>query len=579
MKKPTLLFMLALFALATATAWAQEAQTGPLNPKFIEWQANKSQGAENLGLIPSPVLWPRSPESAAKAAPPASFDLRTVQNGLTPVKNQNPCGACWAFASCSAIESWARYKNGQTLDLSENNLKNHHGFNIDPCSGGNDDMATAYFARGAGPLSEADDPYNGSNVTQPVAGAKPVLYIKAAPVFTLGTSGDRTEIQNAIMTYGALYISMLWSDGAYNGTTKTYYYHGTTPAQGGHAVAVVGWDNNKAVPGAPGAGAWICKNNWDTYWGESGYFYISYYDTDAAQQARAFINQAAPSTYSRIYQHDTLGMTSYGTFNDSATCYGANVFTAAADGRIKAVATWVTAHNTSYQVTVYNSGYANGFSNPVATVSGTAAQPGYITVDLPSEIAITAGQKFTVAVRYTIPQTAMAEVYPLPLERPVSAEYPATAATGQSYVSLDGTGWSDMQNYWANGNACIKALVSETAPPVEVLVYGPGMVQVGDALNFRAHVKNGVGTVTYQWRHNHTDIDGATAAVFVIPFANTYNSGTYTVAITDGSKATYESAPFHVNVLPEDSLPLAGTAGIVLLAAALGAAGAARRRR
>jgi len=58
------------------------------------------------------------------------------------------------------LESWLLKVVPQTWDLSENNLRECHGFDWGPCAGGNYFMITAYMARWAGPIAEADDPYH-----------------------------------------------------------------------------------------------------------------------------------------------------------------------------------------------------------------------------------------------------------------------------------------------------------------------------------------------------------------------------------------------------------------------------------
>ena len=41
------------------------------------------------------------------------------ENAITPVKNQNRSGTCWAYASLGYFESEILRKTGQTYDLSE----------------------------------------------------------------------------------------------------------------------------------------------------------------------------------------------------------------------------------------------------------------------------------------------------------------------------------------------------------------------------------------------------------------------------------------------------------------------------
>lgn len=63
------------------------------------------------------------------------------------------------------------------------------------------------------------------------------------------------------------------------------YYDGDKYAD--HEITIVGWDDNYSKDNfsvtPPGNGAFLVKNSWDVDWGDSGYFYISYYDKSLSE--------------------------------------------------------------------------------------------------------------------------------------------------------------------------------------------------------------------------------------------------------------------------------------------------------
>ena len=531
----------------------------PLNPEYIEhhnafqpleW-LKKIFSMDQLGYVPEPAdsshmkgkkiskkaleaeVQGISDVSAGDAgeivSAPATYDLRNVGR-VSPVKNQGSCGSCWAFASYGSMESEAL--PGQLYDFSENNLKNTHGFDYAPCSGGNAQMSAAYLARWSGAVAEADDPYVGSSTTSPTG--LPVQEYAQEILYIPGRSGslDNDNIKAALQTTGALYTNMYWSGTYYNTASRAYYYSGTSGSN--HAVTIVGWDDaysrTNFLSSPPGDGAFIIKNSWGTSWGDQGYFYISYYDTKVGKSLTTFTGESA-TNYNRIYQYDPLGWISSMGYN-SETAWAANVFTAASSESLGAVGLFTNQVDTAYQVSIYTNPTQGPLgSAPVSTTQGTIGIPGYHTITLPTVVPLTAGQKFSVVVRVQTPNYR----YPVTIEKPLPGyTSQATASAGQSYISSTGSTWTDLTASIPNANVCLKAYTVSSTRTATLPVAA-----------FSATPTSGIAPLTVQFTDTSSNTptswswnfgDGTTAST-QHPSHKYTATGTYTVTLTAGNAA------------------------------------------
>jgi C1A family cysteine protease len=485
-----LLLAMVVAGLATtfpAAALAAGGAVAPADPAFAGHLRAVQAGsvAGSTGFVPSPVnladvpaarfapLMTRFPSrflapsatAAFSASAPTSFDLGALGR-LSPVRDQGLYGTCWAFAAYASLESDLR--PAEAWDFSENNLANRAGFALGFGQGGNSYMAMAYLTRWAGPVTEADDPYAPYARTPNVSPASATVRKHVQEALELPprtSSADTANLKWAVMTYGAVDTSMYWSDTAYRAATASYY---STGAQANHAVACVGWDDAypaSAFASRPaGNGAFLVRNSWGTGFGNGGYFWVSYCDVAFAGQSAVFDGAESAPGYDHIYQYDPLGwVASYRPPNaaDPSTAWFANVFTAAGSEELAAAGFYTTAPNAAYEVRVAST--LGGIHDAAVSATGTIAVPGFHTVPLTAPVALAAGATVVIAVRVTVPGYR----YPVAIEKPYQGYSAATAGAGQSYVSGDGSLWSDMTSLVANTNVCLKGYTRSTGASPE----------------------------------------------------------------------------------------------------------------
>ena len=383
---------------------------------------------------------------------PSSYDLRDSKR-ITPVRNQFDTGACWAFAALGAIES--SLAPTEIFNFSEDHISLGHGFNLSQAKGGNYMIALSYLTRWSGPVSEAEDPFNDGKKNPD---AKVLKHLQEAQFIP---SKDYTGIKLAIMKYGGVQTSIHATDLSFTVSTSyysaekgTYYYNRTKDVN--HDVVLVGWDdhysrenfNTKPLRN----GAFIAKNSYGTAFGEEGYFYISYEDSNIGKQNIVYTRIDPTNNYDNIYQADWLGNIGQIGYGEKVA-YFANVYESDKAEKLKAVSFYAVDPGTSYEVFVVKNYTGKSDLNSRTSIkSGKVDYAGYYTVDLNSDLMVNG--KFAVIVKVT----AVTSKYPVAAEykKDVSWVSSVDLTDGVGYISYDGSNWDDTETL-LNANVCLKA--------------------------------------------------------------------------------------------------------------------------
>lgn len=478
----------------------------------------------------------RVPGGLGADALPSSYDLRGLGR-VTSVKDQRPYGTCWAFAALGSLESCLL--PGERGDFSEDNLVLQSGFDnwgVPYDRGGNVLMSTAYLVRWGGPMSEGKDAYADGYTPSMLSPLKHVQDVSWIP--PRGSSLDNMAIKNAVMRFGAVDAALCWdgdTDGSfspyYDAATASYYYDGEGVIN--HEVTVVGWDDDYAgsnfTTAPPGNGAFVCKNSWGPTWGDGGYFHVSYYDAAfGTRNPMAVFDDAEPSdNFTGIYQYDPLGDCEEVGLSLARETWFANVFTANETESLSAVGFYATAPNTSYKVYTGSS-----LATLTLRTSGTLDYMGYHTVRLPAPVSITSDHPFAVAV--SIPSADGDR--PIAIERPRAGYSSAASSTaGQSFVSDDGSRWTDHILWAPESNVCLKAYVSPFATPIipSVAVVTPASGLAGTTVTLTGSGFTGTTAVAFGGAAADFSVVGDTQITATVPVGAT--TGAITVRTPTGS--------------------------------------------
>ncbi|MGQ9493788.1 MAG: C1 family peptidase [Anaerolineae bacterium] len=452
----------------------------PVLQKAPTRQASPPMITSRTGYLPPSLdlshLRGKVPSDATALSLPTRWDWRELGK-VSPVKDQQACGACYAFAAVGDLECRMLIDQGVLYDFSENNAKECNWEAVNgiggSCMGGNALMVVNLFSQ-KGSVLESCDPYMDfeaeCNLSCPYQ--KSVL---DWGIVTGEVIPDPNVLKWYLYNYGPLQTAMYagyggddWEIefGNYDGS-YTLYYPGIEPPN--HSVLIVGWDDTLVPRDHPSTpGAWIVKNSWgSSSWGgtcgygsERGYFTIAYGSASIGMHS-SFIRgwQNYAPTEQLLYYDDAGWNESWGY--GATTAWGLCKFIPASDTWIRRIEFWTTDATTDVDLYLYDAFDGNTLGNLLYSRENLFFnEAGYHSVPIIPALHVNGNDDIAAVVKFTNAEYGY----------PVAVDAQGPSEIERTYLSLNGqNGWWDDAG-WVGGDVGIRLRTSALPGVYLVLV-------------------------------------------------------------------------------------------------------------
>ena len=386
----------------------------------------------------------------------------TINEGLsTPLWSQG-IGGCYAYSAVSTMQCGYLKTNGELADINPVDIINRIYETVDTRDGKEPQYKKEkYYIQDVSALDLGGDVYRvaGSMCADPLNG----YLISDASVFgsynvaIKGTNEiSEDDIKKIIRKYGAISLGIHYSrDCTYTGGYYTQN-HPDNVNDMNHLATIVGWDDDFPADAfkipASRNGAWLVQNSFGDFWGNCGFYWISY-DTAIPEFYNCSVTKEYSSaiSYGRYPEKTVLSqdVIEKVTDNDSTSDIPPEEISKAQEvaaatyyehkGKIGAIGLWTTVPNQPYTVEILD----GKFGKVLASKSGTFEYLGYHTVKLDEPLSV---KKFTVVIK--VAGELFFEGEPCnkdmnTLVRRVPGHYEAKTEPGRSFVKA-GEDWVDV---------------------------------------------------------------------------------------------------------------------------------------
>ncbi|KAK2963004.1 putative Gut-specific cysteine proteinase [Blattamonas nauphoetae] len=213
-----------------------------------------------------PIIPEREFSWEAPPTLPKSFDIRErYPEAVVPVRHQEQCGACWAFATTTAASIRFNIKGHSYGVLSPQDLVSCDKYD-GGCNGGGFYTPHVYMHE-TGATTDQCMSYKSFDQRVPLC---PVKCDKGSAIvrhkYEEIAKYTVNDVMEGLMKDGPMYFAFtVYEDFLYH-YGSGIYKHRYGRAVNGHAVTLMGWGEEN------GEKYWLLQNSWGPEWGENGFF-------------------------------------------------------------------------------------------------------------------------------------------------------------------------------------------------------------------------------------------------------------------------------------------------------------------